>query len=113
MSRLRGRFAIVVCTMLLGWLAAVHAQQPPAKEFEFKGKVEKVDVKAKTLMVAGENVQGWMMAMTMTYAVDKDAVLATLKAGDQIVAKVHDGDFKMLYDVKVVPPKPPAAGQKK
>ena len=114
MSRLRGRFAIVVCTMLLGWLATVHAQQPPApKEFEFKGKVEKVDVKAKTLMVAGENVQGWMAAMTMTYAVDKDAVLATLKAGDQIAAKVHDGDFKTLYDVKVVPPKAPDAGKKK
>ena len=114
MSWLRGRFAIVVCTILAGWLATAHAQQTPAKkEHAFKGKVEKVDAKTKTITVAGENVEGWMGAMTMTYAVDKDTVLATLKSGDQIAAKVYDGDFKTLYDVKLVPPAPPAAVKKK
>lgn len=114
MSWLRCRSAIMVCAMMAGWLATAHAQQTPAKkEHAFKGKVEKVDAKAKTITVAGENVDGWMGAMTMTYAVDKEAVLGTLKAGDQIAAKVYDGDFKTLYDVKVVPPAPPAAGKKK
>jgi len=27
-----------------------------------------------------------------------------IKAGDQIMAKVYEGDFKTLYEVKVVPP---------
>ena len=111
----RGRAAVVVCAMLAGWLVTAHAQQQPpkTKEYEFKGKVEKVDPKAKMVMVASENVPGWMAAMTMSFAVDKDAVLATLKSGDQITAKVYDGDFKTLYDVKVVPPKSDPAAKKK
>jgi len=44
-------------------------------------------------------------AMTMSYAVDKEDVLKKVKAGDQITAKVYDGDFKTLHDVQVVPPK--------
>ena len=113
MSRFQGSLAIGICALLAGWLVSAHAQTPPKKEHEFKGKVEKVDAKAKTVTVAGEAVEGWMGAMTMTFAVDKDAVLATLKSGDQINAKVYDGDFQKLYDVKVVPPKVDPASKKK
>jgi Cu/Ag efflux protein CusF len=81
------------------------AQQKGKKEYAFRGKVQKVDEKAKALTVDGENVEGWMSAMSMVYTVDKPEALKTLKAGDQITAKVYDGDFKTLYDVKVVPPK--------
>jgi Cu/Ag efflux protein CusF len=63
--------------------------------------------------VAGENVEGWMGPMTMSYAVDKDAVLAKVKAADQITAKVYDGDFKTLHEVQVVPPKTTTPPSKK
>ena len=85
-------------------LPAVQAQSGK-KEYTFRGKVEKVDTKTKTLSVNGEDVPGWMMAMTMTYGVDKPDVINQVKVGDQITAKVYDGDFKTLHDVQVVPPK--------
>jgi len=81
----------------------VSAQQTAKKEHVFRGKVEKVDTKAKTVTVAGENVEGWMPAMTMIYKVDKEDMLKQVKAGDQITARVYDGDFQVLHDVKIVP----------
>jgi Cu/Ag efflux protein CusF len=83
------------------------------KSFTFKGKVEKVDVAAKKITVSGEKVEGWMDSMTMPYAVDKEDVLMKLKVGDQITAKVYEGDFMVLHDVQVVPPaKAPASPAK-
>ena len=92
----------VLCALLL--LPAAQAQQQQKKEYVFRGKVEKVDPKAKMLTVNNENIQGWMGPMTMTYGVDKEDVVQHVKAGDQITAKVYDGDFKTLYNVQVVPP---------
>jgi Cu/Ag efflux protein CusF len=45
-----------------------------------------------------------MGAMTMTYSTDKPEVFSTIKAGDQITAKVFDGDFSTLHDVQVAAP---------
>ena len=95
--------------LALGALAltvSVAAQTPPAgkKDHAFKGKVEKVDPKTKMVTVNNESIPGWMMSMTMAYKVDKDAVLSSLKPGDQITATVYDGDFQTLYNVKVAPP---------
>jgi Cu/Ag efflux protein CusF len=106
MRTTRRTLVMIVAGVLLSALAAApiaHAQQKGKKEYTFKGKVEKVDEKAKTLTVANENIPGWMGAMTMAYGVDQDAVLKQVKAGDQITATVYDGDLK-LYNVKVVSP---------
>jgi len=54
------------------------------------------------LMVNGENVEGWMSPMTMQYSADRPDVYDKVKVGDQITAKVYDGDFSTLYDVQVV-----------
>jgi Cu/Ag efflux protein CusF len=110
-TRLVTLMGVTLGVLLL--LAAAHAAQRGKKEYAFRGTVEKVDTKAKTLSVNGEDVPGWMMAMTMTYGVDKADVISHVKAGDQITAKVYDGDFKTLYDVQVVPPKSSSAPPKK
>jgi Cu/Ag efflux protein CusF len=102
--------------MALLFLSAALAQNANAgkKSFTFKGKVEKVDVAAKKITVNGEKVEGWMDSMIMLYAVDKEDVLKKLKVGDQITAKVYEGDFMVLHDVQVVPEtKTPASPAKK
>ena len=98
-----------IASALVGALAlslVMHAQTPPAakKEHAFKGKVESVNEKGKMVTVNNENIPGWMMSMTMTYKVDKEAVLKDLKPGTQITATVYEGDFQTLYNIKVTPP---------
>lgn len=99
------RIAVLIAVLLAVCLSSAQAGQSGKKEHTFRGKVEKVDTKAKILTVNGENVEGWMAAMTMNYSVDKGEVLDKVKVGDQITAKVYDGDFMTLYDVQVVPEK--------
>jgi Cu/Ag efflux protein CusF len=77
--------------------------RPATKPLAFKGKVEAIDPATKQATVAGENVEGWMGAMTMIYVIEPPEVLSTLKVGDQITATVYEGTFSTLYDVKVVP----------
>ena len=98
----------MVGAMLCLFLSCAYAEQnknaaPAAKkEYVFKGKVEKIDLANKTFTVNGQKVEGWMDAMTMSYAPDKEDVLKKIKVGDQITAKVYDGDFRTLHDVQVV-----------
>src|SRR5207249_4165068 len=114
-------FLVVLAAMIAGpgSLLTGHAAQAKAddhkgkKEYTFRGKVESIDTKTKTMSVNGENVQGWMPSMTMTYGVDKEDAINRVKVGDQITAKVYEGDFKTLYDVQVVPPKSKAPPAKK
>jgi Cu/Ag efflux protein CusF len=86
----------------------LDAQQAGKPAHAFTGKVERVDARAGTLVVDGDNVAGWMGAMTMTYRVDKREILTQLKPGDRITATVYDGDITTLHDVKIVAAKPAA-----
>ena len=106
----RVQLIFIVGMTLALCVSAGRAQTAEKKAHTFRGKVEKVDAPSKMLVVNGENVEGWMAAMTMTYVVDKDDVFKTVKVGDQITAKVYDGDFT-LHDVQVAPPKTPAKGK--
>jgi len=104
MIRIGARLALVVSLLYASWVPTM-AQQAGKKEFELRGKVEKVDAKTNRLTVDHEAVEGWMTAMKMIYKVDKDEVLKDLKPGDQITARVYEGDFETLYGVKRMPAK--------
>jgi cobalt-zinc-cadmium efflux system outer membrane protein len=95
---------VAISILLCLTISSVSGQQAGRKSFTFRGKVEQVNAATKRLVINGESVEGWMGAMTMGYAVDKpEDVLARVKVGDQITAKVYEGDFT-LYEVRVVPP---------
>lgn len=109
-----GRSIVLAATILCLLVAAAYGQadKKGRKEFQFKGKVEKVDPNAKSIVVNNENIPGWMSSMSMSYTVDNPEVLKTVKPGDQVTARVYEGDFKTLYDLKVAPPSPPSSGKK-
>lgn len=109
---MRSTFQLLKVSILLGLILSIaNGQQAERKSFTFRGRVEQVNAATKRLVINGEKVEGWMDAMTMGYAVDKpEDVLARVKVGDRITAKVYEGDFT-LYEVQVVSaPTPPAAG---
>ena len=41
----------------------------------------------------------------MNYKVDKSDTLKKVMAGDQITARVYEGDFEVLHEVQVIPAK--------
>jgi Cu/Ag efflux protein CusF len=112
MIRICALLALVVGLLCAGGAPAM-AQQAGKKEFELHGKVEKVDAKTNRLTVDHETVEGWMKAMKMIYKVDKEEVLKDLKPGDQITAKVYEGDFETLYSVQRMPAKAEAETPRK
>jgi len=75
-------------------------QSPHKKSYAFHGKVEAINKANQSLMVNGENVEGWMEAMTMEYKVDDPGMLGKVKPGDRITATVYDGDYS-LHQVRV------------
>lgn len=95
-------FITVTAAAVLLTVACFGQASPAKKSYTFHGKVEAVDESAKSLKVNGEEIKGWMAAMTMDYKVDDDAILKKVKPGDQIMATVYDGDL-VLHKVEVMP----------
>ena len=77
--------------------------QAQQKQYDLKGKVVGVDKAAKSVAVAGEEIPGFMGAMTMSYPVKNGQLLESLSTGDQITAKVitSGGDY-WLENIAVV-----------
>src|SRR4051794_19290417 len=72
--------------------ATSQAQQ---KEYELKGKVLAIDKDAKKVSVDGQDIPGFMSAMTMSYDVKNERLLDNLAPGDQITARLvgQGGDY--------------------
>jgi protein SCO1/2 len=72
-----------------------QAQQQPQsqeKRYHLVGKIAQVQSDQNTLIVDGQDVPGFMAAMTMPYLVHAHADLAGLNAGDEITADIVVGD---------------------
>jgi Cu/Ag efflux protein CusF len=102
--------SLVAASVLLAVIC--FGQATAKKSYTFHGKVESVDQSGKSMKVNGEEVKGWMSAMTMDYKVDDPTVLKKVKPGDRIMATVYDGDY-VLHKVQVMPAQNGNSQQKK
>jgi Cu/Ag efflux protein CusF len=63
-------------------------QASTAKRYHLKGKVVSIDKPSKMAIIDGEDVPGFMAAMTMPYQVKPETELDKLSAGDSITADI-------------------------
>lgn len=93
--RLRQSFLLILATLLSGLLFACNAprgEQLAAQRYDLKGKVVSVDKTRQEVVVAHEEIPGYMEAMTMTFPLkDKDA-LGVVGAGDRMQATLVVAD---------------------
>ena len=112
-------FLILICLTALSSEACNNNSQPTVtvspqvtpqlKRYHLKGKVVSVDAKSKMLNVDGEDIPGFMPAMTMPYEIKPEGQLAQLKPGDAITADVVvEGDSAWLENIAVTGHSAPA-----
>lgn len=100
------RFVMTALIAAILSAALCLGQSAPAKKsYTFHGKIVSVNKDTQALTIDGEEVKGWMAAMTMNYKVDNPSIIDTLKPGDHIAATVYDGDY-ILHNVKLDNSKP-------
>jgi protein SCO1 len=115
------RYPLPVCLLLTLTLACnKSSNQPtvqvppevtaPAKRYHLKGKVVSVDKRAGMANIDGEDIPGFMGAMTMPYQVKPVSELDRLSLGDAITADVVvQDDNSWLENVVVTAHSAPAA----
>ena len=82
----------------------------PAKRYHLKGKVVSIDKKANMANIDGEDIPGFMGAMTMPYAVKPVSDLDKLSPDDAITADVVvQDDNSWLENIAVTSHPTPAA----
>ena len=102
-------------TGLAGCSKQVASQQQPqaesqGKRYHLVGKIVQVQSDSNTLVIDGQDIPGFMAAMTMPYPVRVHADLAGLSAGDEITADVVVGDNGAYLENIVVTKKAAPSG---
>ena len=84
-----------------GQNSASPSTSSSAKRYQLKGKVVSVDKRANMVNIDGEEIPGFMGAMTMPYTVKPASELDKLSPGEAISADiVVDGDNSWIENIK-------------
>jgi protein SCO1/2 len=109
-------FLAALATGIAGCNKQAAQQQPQAqtesqgKRYHLVGKIVQVQSDQNTLVIDGQDIPGFMAAMTMPYPVHAHADLAGLGAGDEITADVVVGDGGAYLENIVVTKKATGGG---
>jgi hypothetical protein len=89
------------------WVDRAAAGPVPRVVHTLHGTVVTVDTVSRTLTVRALRLEAWMSAITSIYHVDNPKFLREVKAGDQIMAKVREGETA-LHHIEIVAVAAPA-----
>jgi len=105
MNRYRALLAAVLAVTLglaVGRLLAQGNSDDSVKHYVLTGTVQSIDVKNHQVVVDGDDVPGYMDAMSMPYSVPDEKALKALAVGDKIHADlIVKGDDAHLENIKV------------
>jgi len=89
-SRTQVILAIFLAALALGASGCKKAAPPAAqaKRYHLVGKIVSIDHDQASIMVDGQEIVGFMAAMTMPYSVRDTKLLAPLGPGDEITADI-------------------------
>jgi Cu/Ag efflux protein CusF len=78
--------------LLLAFALCACAHKPsssaPIERYQLDGKIVQLDPQAHIAKIDGQEIKGWMEAMTMEYQVKDQSEFGTLHVGDHITATV-------------------------
>jgi len=106
-------FAVLLSAVVLALAACSKKDAPPApqaKRYHLVGKIVSIDKDKASVMVDGQEIVGFMGAMTMPYPVRDAKQLAPLGPGDEITADVVVTDDGAYLENIVVTKKGDAKG---
>ncbi len=85
-----GRLVIglFACLVLGGGCSSEKPPGPVVQEFTLRGRVESIDLEKKRAIIAHGDIDGYMKAMTMPFAVPDEQMLKQLRSGDQIEGRL-------------------------
>jgi len=110
--------ALILATSLF---TACNRTKAAQKRYPFTGRVVSIDTQEKAAVIDGDNIPGFMEAMTMSYKIHPPEQLSELKPGDIVSADVvvidsgksEGASDYWLENVKITghaKPTPPASG---
>jgi protein SCO1 len=90
---------------------STNASSASPKRYQLKGTVTSIDKKGQSITINGEDIPGFMSAMTMPYKVKNPSEIDPLSPGDAVTADiVNQGEEYWLENVKATAhPAAPAA----
>jgi hypothetical protein len=94
-----GRLSSLVLGGLAAGLSSRKAVAGPVPRIvhTLHGTVVAVDANAHSLTVQARRLEAWMGAITSMYGVDNPKVLREVRAGDQIMGKVFEGETALRH----------------
>jgi protein SCO1/2 len=90
-------FIVLITTAACGWF-----RKEEMKQYPLSGRVVAIDTKARQIIVAHEEIPGFMDKMTMGFTPQHERDLQRVSSGDWIEGTLHVGENRSYLEILVI-----------